>query len=146
MKEERITELDSVRGIAAFTVLIHHCLLAIPVIFNLYFSHDVYSAPAFMKFLIFSPFHIFWNGHAAVILFFILSGFVLSISYYDHSRYNYPGYVVKRFFRLYIPYFVIITISALLLDFAHSNNGIDSFSVWFNKMWSKKISLWEYCQ
>ena len=144
MAEKRITELDSLRGIASFTVLIHHCLLAFPLVFSFLVSHDVHHAPVVLKFFMFSPMHVFWNGHAAVILFFVLSGFVLSIPYYKDTVPKYGNYLVKRICRLYIPYFLTITVAVLLLNYYNSVHGISNLSKWFNDMWSTKVTMGQY--
>ena len=144
MSQKRFTELDSLRGIAAFTVVIGHCLMAFPIIFSLFTSRDPHSAPLFIKVLMFSPLHALWNGHSAVILFFILSGFVLSIPYYGKSAPGFGAYIIKRLCRLYIPYFVIVTISVLLINFCHNEHGIASLSDWFNGMWAFKVNLITY--
>lgn len=142
----RITELDSLRGIAAFTVLVHHCVLAFPIVSTFFNSRDAFGANPIIKFLMFSPLHVLWNGHAAVILFFILSGFVLSISHYTDSKPDYGNYIIKRMCRLYIPYFTIITISVLLLNFYKGDKTTTGLSDWLRGMWETRISPSEYIQ
>ena len=144
MGEKRIVELDSLRGIAAFTVLINHCIMAYPIIYSLFVSRDLTKSNLFLNYLMFSPLHIFWNGHSAVILFFILSGFVLSTSHYSTTKFVYKDYLIRRLCRLYLPYFCIITVSVLLLNFYHTHHGMVNLSDWFNTMWYSKVSLTDY--
>lgn len=65
-------------------------------------------------------FSLFWNGHSAVILFFVLSGFVLSLPFFKGEyKFDYSRYLVKRICRIYIPYLIIIMlaiISKILLE------------------------------
>jgi peptidoglycan/LPS O-acetylase OafA/YrhL len=143
MDNKRISELDSLRGIAAFTVLINHCLIVYPALYELLNSRDTNSSTA-LKYLLFSPIITIWNGHAAVILFFILSGFVLSVSHYNNSTFNYSSYLIKRIVRLYIPYFVIITISVILINYYLGKYGMDHLSARFNETWTFKINLTDY--
>ncbi len=141
MSEKRITELDSLRGIAAFTVLINHCALVYPIVSDFFHTRDVHNSGPVLKSVMFSPVHSLWNGHAAVILFFILSGFVLSVSHYNkEGTPSYKTYLIKRMCRLYIPYFVTLAISVLLVNF-YQKQPVATASEWFNGMWQQSIDL-----
>lgn len=61
----RFNEFDSLRGLAAVSVVLCHLL---PL-----------GNYTLINTLDKTPFHLLWAGHEAVILFFILSGFVLSL-------------------------------------------------------------------
>lgn len=63
----RIASLDSLRGLAALSVVVWHIATMFP------FSSD----PWFAR----TPFHIFGDGEEAVAIFFALSGFVLMLPY-----------------------------------------------------------------
>lgn len=125
---KRFEQLDSIRGLAAFSVLLHHVALAasIPVITILTTG--------------FSPFRVFTNGQSAVVLFFILSGFVLSLPYLNGSQAKYKVFITKRFFRIYIPYIVSVVL-AIFLCFLVSEGGIQEMSDWFNKSWIYPINF-----
>ncbi|MEH7247503.1 acyltransferase family protein, partial [Neobacillus niacini] len=73
----RLEELDSLRGIASLTVVIHHTLLTLPIFLAAHQHEQINST--IVKIFTNSPLHIIWGGHEAVILFFVLSGFVLSL-------------------------------------------------------------------
>jgi len=64
----RFEELDSLRGLAAFTVVINHHLNALPQVFD----QRVYGRDEWwLAALKYSPLHAFWGGHeAALHLFF----------------------------------------------------------------------------
>lgn len=85
----RLFELDALRGLAAFTVLWHHLRLALPG----GGKHAWYLA-------------LITGGHQAVRLFFVLSGYVLSMPYWRGKQMPYGRYLVRRFFRIYVPFFV----------------------------------------
>ncbi|AIF51814.1 acyltransferase [Pelosinus sp. UFO1] len=127
----RIHQLDALRGLASFSVVLHHCLLVFPLFLAANFHEGIIPI---VSFLTYSPLHLFWAGHEAVILFFILSGFVLSLPYFQENQQKYFKYIIKRIFRIYIPYVVSLIISALLLQIL-SEHGIVSLSKWFNAMW-----------
>src|SRR5271166_2313503 len=99
----RYSALDAVRGVAALAVVTHHCVLA---------GLIVIPAGAWTAATRYTPLHLFVNGRAAVILFFVLSGFVLSVSL-ENARAAYPPFAIRRFCRIYLPYAAMVLISAL---------------------------------
>lgn len=125
MNKNRLEQLDSLRGLASLSVFAHHMWMITPVL-PLVFSY--------------SPFRIFVYGHAAVILFFILSGFVLSLPFLNNKQGSYYGYILKRFFRIYIPYIVSLAI-AITLSVSLHRDGINNLSDWFNQFWRKGLDI-----
>jgi peptidoglycan/LPS O-acetylase OafA/YrhL len=107
----RYEELDSIRGIAAFMVLLSHIFFIFPNI----------GSTLNAKFGLFSTF--FWNGHISVIMFFVLSGFVLSLPFYNSNKHYYTDYIIKRICRIYIPYIVILFIAIIFKIMFHSKIG-----------------------
>ena len=86
----RLTSLDALRGIASFSVVLCHCWTAIPN-----------AARATLASSMWSPLiDIFTNGSAAVIIFFVLSGYVLSLPFFHGTQPGYPRYLFKRFCRI----------------------------------------------
>lgn len=70
---KKLVELEALRGIAAIVVLIHHFMLGFaPRLHGMTYADQPYS-------LFGTPAFAFVNGSAAVIVFFVLSGFVLSL-------------------------------------------------------------------
>jgi peptidoglycan/LPS O-acetylase OafA/YrhL len=109
---QRYIQLDSIRGIAALTVIFYH-------IFDFNKSH---LSPAIYKIIMISPFKLLVFGHPAVILFFVLSGFVLSLPFIENNKVNYTPYIIKRIFRIYIPYLFSILLSLFLLKYFVNRN------------------------
>jgi peptidoglycan/LPS O-acetylase OafA/YrhL len=104
-----ITYLDSIRGLAAFTVINDHFVTA----------YDLPCVDSFCKNLLdLTPLHIWWDGSAAVSMFFVLSGLVLSLKYFrlghqaDLNNFKLLPYITGRLFRIWLPYVVILMISA----------------------------------
>ncbi|MDA2093667.1 acyltransferase family protein [Bacillus cereus] len=120
---KRIKELDSIRGLAALTVVFGHFCLMLP------------SLPNSIKF---SPLRFLWAGGEAVIVFYVLSGFVLSMALY-HSKTNYWGYLIKRFVRIYIPYYfwIIVTFVLFILFSSYEVVGLRG---WFYDRWQGSIT------
>lgn len=140
MNNKRISSLDSLRGLASLTVVFHHSMLALPI-FYLAYKHDYQNK--LTQFITNSPMHMLWGGHEAVLLFFVLSGFVLSIPFFSEKYFNYKKYIIKRFCRIYIPYIVSIFLSYTLFYFIkpHYLRGMSDN---FNEMWSHSIDLYDF--
>lgn len=131
----RYEELDSLRGLAALTVVFNHFLNVVPMV---YFP-EYYPDNVFIKILKFTPVHLFWAGHEAVILFFVLSGFVLALPFLQNRQVSYSSFLVKRFFRIYIPYICTLVV-AITLNKTISRNGIPELGMWFNFAWTEKVT------
>jgi peptidoglycan/LPS O-acetylase OafA/YrhL len=93
----RLHELDSIRGLAALTVVIHHFSLMWPA--WLASLKDVPFGPFAINLL-----HPFVAGREAVMLFFVLSGLVLALPYLRGRAQAYPTFLVRRILRIYCPY------------------------------------------
>lgn len=92
----KLTKLESLRGFAALYVVGSHlfdqeCLI---------FDHNI---AVFFKF-----------GREAVMLFFILSGFVIQYAFNRSKDKSFQTYFKKRFFRIYIPLIIVFIISYIL--------------------------------
>src|SRR4051812_11697833 len=102
----RYKQLDSLRGVAALFVFFSHFFL----IFNIN-EFSVLSLQA-------SPLGVFINGHSAVMFFFVLSGFVLSLPFINKEKpLNLAEFYIKRIFRIYPAYILAILFSIFLKTF-----------------------------
>ena len=129
----RFDQLDAIRGLAALSVVIGHSIITLPVFLSAAYHEAV---PPLISAVTNSPLHIFWAGREAVILFFMLSGFVLSLSYFERKELPYKIYILKRICRLYIPYIVSIILSTISLYIFTPHSEITAASRWFNLMWN----------
>ncbi|WP_058302893.1 acyltransferase family protein [Gorillibacterium timonense] len=123
----RLEELDSLRGIAAISVILAHISIILP------------ASNIFEK-INYTPLHIFWLGHESVILFFVLSGFVLSLPFFKKSQLGYKDYLIRRICRILIPS-VVSVILALSLMKIISPAGIPGLSRWFNDIWTEPLFM-----
>ncbi|WP_235923635.1 acyltransferase family protein [Brucella tritici] len=100
LQNNRVLHLESLRGIAAIVVVIHHCVLSFwPGIYGKEESPSI-----FQKIIINSPFSILYNGQFAVYIFFMLSGYVLSIKFFQTRNSNIIRILMlKRYVRLSVP-------------------------------------------
>lgn len=103
---QKIFPLESMRGIAAFMVLVFHFILGFAPQYHGQETHIAIED----KNLLDSPFFFLINGHAAVLFFFVLSGFVLSYKFFQReTNTGLIGSVIKRWPRL-IPLAMISTV------------------------------------
>ena len=106
----RYRELDGIRGVAALTVFLGHVLLAASLIGTA--SGEGWTAASLWP-LRYPPFAALTAGTEAVLLFFMLSGFVLALPYVDRpSAPGYRAFLIKRVFRLY-PASVLVVLAAV---------------------------------
>ncbi|MBB3938028.1 Peptidoglycan/LPS O-acetylase OafA/YrhL, contains acyltransferase and SGNH-hydrolase domains [Aureimonas phyllosphaerae] len=76
-----------------------------------------------------------------MVLFFVLSGFVLDIVFQRVAQTPYLDYAWKRFCRIYIPFAAAILLAALLTALA-VNQGVAGLSEWFHgKSWTDPVSF-----
>lgn len=121
---QRVEYLDSLRGIAAYSVLMCHVVGA----------HWGYFKEAHMFGMIF-------NGADAVSLFFVLSGLVLSFKYFnssDSKEINYQEFLISRIFRIYPAFLVMI----LVYYFYKYRAELDFDFLW-NTIFYNKYLLYE---
>lgn len=130
--KNRLEELDSLRGVAAITVVLNHIFNVLPAFYNS--GNSVY-----LDILKFTPLHVLWAGHEAVMLFFVLSGFVLALPFLKGNNINYPRFLFKRICRIYIPY-IIAVLAAIFFNKMFSRNGISELSAWFNIAWTDDLT------
>lgn len=128
MKNSRLEELDSLRGLAALTVV---------------FGHYLSAALIDHKTLIeYGPARIFISANEAVLLFFLLSGFVLILPFIKketYSLYDYSNFVIKRVLRIYIPYLVAIILAIFARVYFYTGE-LNGYSTWFNDNWKDEVT------
>ena len=140
-------ELDSLRGLGAFTVIFCHFLGAYPesmpwmwifgdnalgTVWNAFHGVTPHGAPL-LEMLVGVPMVLLRASSEAIIFFFLLSGFVLSLSFVNGKKPAYLPYLVKRVFRLYPAFLAAIT-AAFLVKLWLLNGPIAGYSdAWINK-------------
>ena len=113
---ERYGQLDAIRALAALAVFFGHCL-------GMLQPAPYIQGP--VAWFMHSPFRIAIAGHQAVIFFFVLSGFVLSLGFY-RGRSSAGPFLLNRIFRLYPPYLcaLIATVAVRWLIPMHPLQGL----------------------
>lgn len=125
---KRYEELDSLRGVAALFVVFSHMYQVIP--------------PRKLSKIIFefSPLRLFISGGEAVILFFILSGFVLALPYFNNNQSSYTSFIIKRICRIYMPYLVAMFIAIGCREIYYEGR-MKGLSGWVNSFWTAPLSF-----
>jgi peptidoglycan/LPS O-acetylase OafA/YrhL len=127
IKAHRYQELDSLRGLAAFSVILGH------------FSLVSLNAP-WWRVLQASPGRILVAGHEAVVFFFVLSGFVLCIPFSGRKQVPYLAYLAQRMCRIYLPFAAAVGF-ALLMDRWFASSRLTG-NAWIDQTWTMKPGLW----
>ncbi len=130
----RFIALDGLRGIAALVVVVFHYTMGYGTFL---------LAPDFLSA---TPLHLFWDGSAAVSLFFVLSGFVLSHGYLAAGSEQpfHPGrFYLSRVLRLLMPYAVTFLLSAFCVHYLFSYQATDPKGqiIFFFIEWIKAAAL-----
>jgi peptidoglycan/LPS O-acetylase OafA/YrhL len=133
----RVDQLDSLRGLAAVNVMASHLLLCVPLIFA--GVHDRDGANGFTYAILYTPLHLFIAANEAVILFFILSGFVLSLPFFSPQAPSYREFAIRRVCRIYLPFLASLAI-ALLIYRAITVVPLPEASAWANDGWARPIT------
>jgi peptidoglycan/LPS O-acetylase OafA/YrhL len=111
----RLRSLDGVRGLAAVVVVLYHAyLLAQPHLYAA--SGDGRAHPGNLDWWLYlSPVSILTSGEQAVLVFFMLSGIVLTLPVIRATSFNWVAYYPRRVLRLYLPVVVSVALAAAFL-------------------------------
>ena len=120
----RFGSLDALRGVAAFLVLTFHC-----------WKIGLFTDLAGWQWTLlqWTPLNLFFSGRPWVILFFVLSGFVLSCSLERAATIDYRGFVLRRLCRVYLPFVASILFSVALYALVRPER-VPELGRWFNDL------------
>ena len=128
-------ELDSLRGLAALTVMVAHIVGSLPS------SDATITGPMpFLMYLIrFTPLGFIIAGPAAVVFFFVLSGFVLALPFLKRGAVlPYGPFIIKRVCRIYPAYWAALAL-AILMNALCYRGPVPGLSHWFGAFWEPHI-------
>lgn len=128
MKRE-LLPLTSLRAIAAFLVFVFH-------IYAYANTEDNSSRYLFDQ--------IAATGFIGVSVFFVLSGFVLSLRYYDEieqGTFSWPRYLLHRFARLYPLYVVVLLAHSVLTNTPPTLLNLSLLHTFFSDYWQTGIMV-----
>ncbi|NYF87937.1 acyltransferase [Tunturiibacter empetritectus] len=128
--QPRLRELDSLRGLASLVVVFHHFILMWPA-----WPWPTHG-PLWHQLHLTLLFYPLYAGHEAVMLFFILSGLVLSFPYLLGRGQPYPIFLARRILRIYGPYLAALALSVAGAAKWHGNLG---HGKWASAFWSEPV-------
>jgi peptidoglycan/LPS O-acetylase OafA/YrhL len=117
-KTNRFMELEGLRGIAALVVVVYHAMIMFYP--GIAYGHNPNLAPVqnmrFEDNLYGNPLNVFLSGGFAVAIFFVLSGFVLSIGFFQTKKESIIQRLAsKRYLRLMLPALASTILAFLLI-------------------------------
>jgi peptidoglycan/LPS O-acetylase OafA/YrhL len=121
--------LDGLRGAAALAVVFHHSA-------NVYLHtkpQNVWPLTPLLRAFA-------WVGHPAVLLFFVLSGFVLYVSFLRGHDNSYGSFLTRRIFRLY-PALIIAVGFAAMLHWLQSPRDCSAIDPWVASSWCHDLTI-----
>lgn len=122
----RFSQLDALRGMSAAMVV---------------FSHYVYLPR--LTWIRQTHFELLALGHPSVLLFFVLSGFVLAMQASRKHKLGYIPYLIRRICRIYLPYIAVVVLGAICLALTYSG-PVPSEGDWFNEIWQGPLSATDW--
>jgi len=108
----RFENLDGLRGVAALMVLVYHGILVFPQFGNPVLTGSSAGSWGWFEY---SPLRILLSGTEAVLVFFVLSGFVLTLPVLRSAKFAWRAYYPSRILRLYVPVFAALAWSLVVL-------------------------------
>lgn len=126
--QQKITHYEGLRGLAALVVLNEHIF---KIFFGTMFITTVFASEhsSKLEWLANGPLNLFNRGSWAVMLFFVLSGIVLSYHFFDKgkTRYDLISTTVGRYLRLTLP-----ILASLLLFYVLHQMGLIRFGDFYS--------------
>ena len=132
VKGSRLSQLDALRGLAALSVFLGHAFGMMSPSSKLLLTIQN------------TPLHFFYDGNAAVLLFFVLSGFVLNLRYADgrsHPSGWVGSFIIRRVFRIYPAFLASMGLAVLFRTCLFRPEWTNGFSDWFSSLWRAPL-LW----
>ncbi|HEX7069306.1 MAG TPA: acyltransferase [Rhodothermales bacterium] len=130
----RLECLDALRGIAALVVFVQHAFSMFPM-----------PERALLAGVFFRIEHRLFSGAAAVDLFFVLSGFVLTLPYVGArpKAMSYADFIVRRITRLYPAFWIAVAV-ALAMRLAFSDRlHAAALTEWTTMHWTAPLTATE---
>ena len=111
----RYPALDGLRGVAALVVLLHHVAFVVPAFATTYFTQELPPTGSLLWWFSYTPLKLLTAGPEAVVVFFLLSGFVLALEPLNRSGFDWVAYYPRRIARLYVPIVASVVLAVALL-------------------------------
>ena len=135
-QSQRVEIFDGMRGLASVIVMIFH--MAVWTVYGYSANEYKVFADPFWRVATQTPLKMLWGGNEAVLVFYIIGGFVLARPYLSGRKLDFKPFILKRWIRLMLPYVLIITVTVMLIALfgAWKHDTID-LSGSFNVKWKR---------
>lgn len=110
----RLVSLDGLRGVAALIVVFHHASLMYQPFAATYLGGDVPVPGSAAWWLSHSPLKLLTAGPESVIIFFVLSGFVLTLPVLSPRPFDWMAFFPRRIVRIGVPVVASLVLAAAL--------------------------------
>lgn len=159
LKNEKYLEMknksaDGLRGIAALNVAICHFVAAFlpTMLYKNYLTAfpENLNPSLFFEFVTSAPISIVYNGHFAVLIFFVLSGYVLTIPFFSNQINSRPVLekrLLGRYLRLNIP--IAVAVAAAYIIYTHGLYSITEAATisgsvnWAKSFYPQGVTAWD---
>ncbi|PIF21360.1 acyltransferase family protein [Candidatus Pantoea floridensis] len=140
---------DGLRGVASLSVFLCHFLISFyPLGFDKIYPNSAFDYAndgIISKILRLPLLSVFWNGTLAVSIFFVLSGYVLTKSFYETNESSIlKSRIAKRYFRFCIPVLMSVLLSWVIIESGAGywkDAAQISGSKWLGSFWNFEPSL-----
>ena len=135
-QSQRIEIFDGMRGLASVIVMIFH--MAVWTVYGYSANEYKVFANSFWWVVTQTPLKLIWGGNEAVLVFYIIGGFVLARPYLNGRKLDFKPFIIKRWIRLMLPYVLVIAVTVILIALfgAWKHDTID-LSGSFNVKWKR---------
>ena len=135
-QSQRIEIFDGMRGLASVIVMIFH--MAVWTVYGYSANEYKIFANSFWRVATQTPLKMIWGGNEAVLVFYIIGGFVLARPYLNGRKLDFKPFIFKRWIRLMLPYVLVIAVTVILIALfgALKHDTID-LSGSFNVKWKR---------
>lgn len=136
----KINAAESIRGLACMAVVFSHLILSFFPLLHNNTTEGLREFNSIEGFIYHSPFAFWYSGSAAVYIFFVLSGFVLSYAILSKPDVNkkIASMLLKRFPRLAIPALFSCILAWIVLSF---NVDMSNVSTWISYYGKESFNL-----
>lgn len=141
METKKLVHFDVIRGLAALVVVVCH-------VHTGFFRADGGIGFSDVIAWIIGPTHTFLFGEFAVYVFFVLSGFVLSLGYFQSFQVRrVMGLILKRWPRLLLPVLATSLMYWLFVQLGwmyHHEVVAITHSTWLVQFWNESYTWWDF--
>jgi peptidoglycan/LPS O-acetylase OafA/YrhL len=134
----RLRALDGLRGYAALAVVFCHAFITNPVYLATLTTRVAAPRWSTAWWLAHPPLNLIWAGQQAVLIFFVLSGLVVSLPFVKGNT-GWLGYYPRRFVRLYLPTWAAVGLAVVIAEIVR-RHAVPGESIWVayhtNPHWS----------